>query len=724
MRKSKNLFRSIIILMLVVVTLITGCIVPVSGADKNSRYEVLDQKSYDIAVVFDNSGSMYNTDDRWCKAKYAMEIFASMLDYSNGDRLTIYPMWAVTTTEDTSGEGSWDPIVIDSIDKIDRIHYMYTVYPADPNVSVGTPFEPVTEAYTALAGNTKDNVDKWLIVLSDGKFNQNERYKDAGVDIKSEFDKMASEDIKVQYLGFANAAQITSGNPNFHSLKSSDTGLRNDLVGICNKIFQRSELSGDKLSDDKLTLEISMRKIIVFVQGEDAKINSLTQDGKEISMISNSKQRKYSENKTNVHPDAPVDNTLFGQVVTFDACQEGICTLDYTLGNNGKVQVFYEPDVDVTLSLIDSDGQEVDPQKGEIIPGDYTVKYGLVDSKTGKDVTTSPLMDPVKLKAVVTTSDGKTTEVGNGGTVNLKADKNTKIVVEGTYLDKYKITSEGSGKFPDFFKIAVPKVNLKVKTQVQQGESWYKTGDHKNWKPIKATLTIDGKPLTSEQMKAVDIKVNFSKDIAYNIEKVDDKSLCYIHIGYNENGDYKQPSTGGYKVTVTATYTDEYKKETTAKSSDDFEVQHYDKFWRWLLWIVIIAGIILLIVFILTRKALPKSMYLKLQGDLVDIDISDGNVELASVMYPGTLSCVAKRNSMLFQKFGSGASIKVSEPVPSYDVISYKIGNKAEYTRVDGVFVDSKGSPFSETIVRHGTRITIERKDRPTIEGKISMNGK
>lgn len=37
--------------------------------------KIADEKSYDIAVVFDNSGSMYQPDDKgdskaWCRAKY------------------------------------------------------------------------------------------------------------------------------------------------------------------------------------------------------------------------------------------------------------------------------------------------------------------------------------------------------------------------------------------------------------------------------------------------------------------------------------------------------------------------------------------------------------------------------------------------------------------------------------------------------------------------------
>ncbi|MBR4950327.1 MAG: hypothetical protein IKZ23_00070, partial [Clostridia bacterium] len=51
-----------------------------------------------IAIVFDNSGSMYidgaSPNQAWCRATYAMEVFASMLNA--GDTLLIYPMHPIT----------------------------------------------------------------------------------------------------------------------------------------------------------------------------------------------------------------------------------------------------------------------------------------------------------------------------------------------------------------------------------------------------------------------------------------------------------------------------------------------------------------------------------------------------------------------------------------------------------------------------------------------------
>lgn len=50
--------------------------------------------SREIAIVYDDSGSMVKEDDiyqaNWCRAKYALEVFSAMLQ--EGDEMTVYPM--------------------------------------------------------------------------------------------------------------------------------------------------------------------------------------------------------------------------------------------------------------------------------------------------------------------------------------------------------------------------------------------------------------------------------------------------------------------------------------------------------------------------------------------------------------------------------------------------------------------------------------------------------
>ena len=186
-----NLFRIAVLVCFVAV--FGGCFSMRSYAATVSKVS----KTYEIAVVFDNSGSMYN-DQSWCRAKYAMEIFASMLDYGNGDVLKIFPMWEVTTdgTMPASG-GSYSAIEIRNSADINKISNMYTVRPSN------TPFAPVSEAFQVL--QTSAAQEKWLIVLTDGKFNEEARGQSAAIDLQSRLSQLASSAVKVQYLGIGSA---------------------------------------------------------------------------------------------------------------------------------------------------------------------------------------------------------------------------------------------------------------------------------------------------------------------------------------------------------------------------------------------------------------------------------------------------------------------------------------------------------------------------------------
>lgn len=100
---------------ILVVMILVSSFFPFSAEAREIRKK---QRSYEIAVVFDNSGSMYEG-MAWCRAKYAMEIFASMLSYENGDKLRIFPMWGVTVDGSMpENGGSYAPVEINSKDDI------------------------------------------------------------------------------------------------------------------------------------------------------------------------------------------------------------------------------------------------------------------------------------------------------------------------------------------------------------------------------------------------------------------------------------------------------------------------------------------------------------------------------------------------------------------------------------------------------------------------------
>lgn len=561
------------------------------------------EKTYEIAVVFDNSGSMYtdNGCKAWCRAKYAMEIFASMLNYENGDVLKIYPMWGVVTDGSTPGSGgSYAPIEIKSGADLDKISNLYTI------LAEATPYAPVTEAFNDL-NQSKAN-EKWLVVLTDGEFNlenRGDKNYSHSIDLSMRLPALAQGGIKVQYLGFGGASAVPANEAKgFYSKKSTDTSLKDDLIAICNTIFQRSELKG-KLSGNTLTLDMSMKNLIVFAQGADAKIVSLKNaEGVEIEKTLDSGQRKYSrisaggrEGQT-----AQADTSLAGQVVMFGSCTKG----QYTLDCNGadKIQVFYEPDVDVKISLLNSEGQEMNPEAEPLVTGDYQLQYGLIDSKTDEDVTSAPLLGGVSLKAYTKDSDGNviTEDLKNGDIVTLLPNEGVEVHVEGRYLKDYRISTEENGtglRIGDSQIIPPPLPKLEVSAKVLQSNAWYQTGESDDWKPIRVSLLYDGKPLSDEQMNAVNLDLEFSKELPYICRTVPGESAYDVTIATDENGAYHEPECGGYSMTAKATLTDEYGQQTQGEDRAGFEVQWYSVFWRWFL-ILLIILIILIILTIIT----------------------------------------------------------------------------------------------------------------------------
>lgn len=551
--RSHYRFSSLLLTLLILVNILASF--PLVG---NAANVTKIDKTYDIAVVYDNSGSMYQN-EAWCRAKYAMEIFASMLNY-NKDKLHIFPMWEVTTDgSNPNSGGSYAPIEIKTENDINKISNLYTVNPNN------TPFEPISEAHDYLSSSSAD--EKWLIILTDGAFNEEKRGQGSSIDLQERVSSLASKDIKVQYLGFGKATELKANEANnFFAKKSTDTSLKDDLIGICNAIFQRSILPNNRLNGTKLNIDLSMKNVIVFVQGANAKITSLKNStGKEISKTLDSGQRKYSEIKANSYDWAPVDKSLAGQVVTFAACPKGEYTLSYTSAD--KIQVFYEPDVDIDVKLINADGQEVMSAEG-FAAGEYTITSRIVDASTSEDVTSHELMgNNVNLRTYVKTSkDSSFKEYPNGSKISFTPDDKTEVYFEGKYLDKYTISSKSD---PDFdwlsYGVNVKKPSANFKVQLSAEQKTYKLNEIDMWKPIKATLTLEGQPLTAEQLEKTKLTVSTTDGLAYKIEPIAGESAFSVYIAQDESGNKVVSKAGKYNITVSATYVDEFGEEENAK---------------------------------------------------------------------------------------------------------------------------------------------------------------
>lgn len=714
-KKSRVLYRISSLLLMLLMVVSVFCTIPFTAS---AATVTKSEKNYDIAVVFDNSGSMYQNQG-WCRAKYAMEIFASMLNYDK-DKLHIFPMWEVTTdgSQPNSG-GSYAAIEVKSKKDIDKISNLYTVRPSN------TPFAPITEAYNYLKTSSAD--EKWLIILTDGAFNQEARGQGASIDLQKRVSSLASKEIKVQYLGFGGATALKANEANnFFAKKSSDTSLKDDLIGICNAIFQRSILPSNRLSGEKLNLDLSMKNVIVFAQGANAKIVSLKDSsGKEVAVTLDSGQRKYSDIKAKGYADAPIDTSLAGQVVTFAACPKGEYTLSYSGAE--KIQIFYEPDVDIDISFTNSDGQKIEKPE-DFVAGEYTVNSKIVDASTGEDVTSHELMgNDVKLSTYVKTSkDSERKEYANGAKINFEPDDSTEIWVEGEYLGKYKISSKDDKKWDWLNGIEIPPetVDFKIDATVLQSQSWFKTKDHDNWKPIRIAMTLDGQPLTDEQLANTKLTITTSGDLKYRCEPIQGESAYNVYIAQDENGKYIEPETGKYKLNASATYIDEYGEETTAKDDVSFEIQWYSKFWRWLLWILIILAIIIIIIMILNHPTLPSAVFLKIKHTCHTVKINGTSIGLSTDLYPGEIRCEAKACTPLKDRGKTTAAFEIKDIKPIGSVNWYEI-DSTRFKKVNGKYVNDDGETISQIKPKLRVSDDTELKwntNRHTVTGRIYIN--
>ena len=560
-----------------------------SNAGKNNT------TTHDIAIVFDNSGSMYDDTDRWSQSLYAIGVFASMLDYETGDSLGIYPMGEISVGKNGNSSSGRLEITKDNIKDISKIYCKSTSE---------TIVAPAYRASTYLENSSAD--EKWLIVMTDGVFYYDKSTNEPSEEkppawLESKMKEFASNDIKVQYLGFGDAS-VLMGDPsnNFYASNANSADmLAGELVDICNKIFQRNKV--EDISNGKFDIDVSMNSIVAFAQGKDAKIDSLfDSNGKTIDVIINEELKAGTEGTGSKKYSAPVAD-VSGQVVTFDACEAGSYRLNYS---GSDVEVFYEPNVKVEAYLTDSDGNKCDGSN-EIETGKYTVNFGLVDGVTGKDVSDSSLLSPVEINAEVQ-NNGKTFSVKQGETIDLECDENTKLKVNVNFLNRYNIINENGS----FSVVPTPEKGFEIKLNTDQPNNWFKLNDHENWKPIRIECTLDGEKMTDEEMSRVNLSVDpqSSDNFPYSLKSVPGESAYEIIPGLSEDGSYTEPKQGGYLFHASGTYTDEYGRNQDDSDDLTVDVSWHDYIPAWLWWLLALFLLLALIAFFLTRKVLPNGV--------------------------------------------------------------------------------------------------------------------
>jgi hypothetical protein len=437
-------------------------------------------RSKAIHIVYDDSVSMikdrinenspYIYSDRWAQNKYAMEVFAAMLEEK--DSMSIYYLSHFDYIKpDNPNRGNLNAppgitIKGSDIERVKKIHDKVTE-------AHNTPYNAVKKAYEDLKKTNED--EKWLVVLSDGEFNYNdgEEVAEGSIDVNEYFNEY-KRFVKIIFFAMGDVAEkrkIEEEKEKIFFYQATDNKeILGKITEICNLIFNRNEFPRSEypaLDMREIEFDLPMEDILVFAQGPDIKINGIKGASSYSPVytlnVRNTDREKASININFLNDREVITSNLTGVVAKFQNIPKGKYSLDIDGTLSQPANVYIKPKVNLQIKIF--------KQKKEIldfngIPEDrYKIQYGILNEK-GK------FFEPKILKGLDITAElvnneysavnsGDTKKLKHGGfTVNARAhylDFNTKdATITGNVLDP--------GPWPERLKKWVQRNKIKLLT--------------------------------------------------------------------------------------------------------------------------------------------------------------------------------------------------------------------------------------------------------------------
>lgn len=502
-----------------------------------------------IAIVFDNSGSMYTGGNQaWCRATYAMEVFAAMLN--PGDTLDIYPMHPIQVEGKEYTMNS--PFRITDASQSSKIRDIYT-----PN-ALGTPIESIDCAMEGIRKATADK--KYLIVLSDGNafswYNAEMSIGETKRQLDSRFQE-AGRDLTMMYLGIGNNVVMPDTPQSVYFSKKqakNSSDVLSSLTEMCNLIFGRDTLPKSRYSGNQINFDITMSKIIVFVQGENVANLKVTGPSGPVGTQISSAATKYGSAASGSYTSYP-DTTLQGMMVTYTDCDPGTYTIEYT-GDAVSTEVYYEPNADLDFVFTSASGKTVDARA--LYEGDYKVSFGLKDGKTGKLIASDLLGNPhyegsyyINGQEFPISHDGHSGEVP----VSLAMGDAFAARLTVTYLSGYTITKDTSdfGWPEDGIRVAARPAG-ELRLEITGGDSSYPLQDLEGRTPYTAKIYYEGALITGSELERVDLKWQPETSIA-EIKKSPEGDHYDLTLHYKDPEAPQNTASGECTVTIYAFYT-------------------------------------------------------------------------------------------------------------------------------------------------------------------------
>lgn len=379
-------------------------------AEKIVASEVDEKVGKCIYIVFDNSVSMVldengkaNTD--LADATYALQVLLGMLE--DDDTAAIYPISKFDGTEKSK---EIDIVTFDS-DMVENKKELQNMIIEDVVSSLAewTYFTSVENALNDLY-NKSDNTEKWLVILTDGE------YEDEGWTKKNTPTKV-DDYLKNSKYGDINIIHYSFGidsDYNYDMLNSTDNvtyytdtddNMLNTMIKIGNQIFGRQEINVKETENGvySFTLDAPVSKLLFFVQdlqGTAAlQIDSSDFTGENsknlgVGTITEEQMEKIPRNSGQSSLSYKIGTSYQGNIATYEfsvgnsdksnLLPAGEYEITVQGGDNPNLRLYCEPVIDVGIVFEKVGGEEKyvffsSDSVNEIPRGEYNVYLELYD---------------------------------------------------------------------------------------------------------------------------------------------------------------------------------------------------------------------------------------------------------------------------------------------------------------------------------------------------------
>jgi hypothetical protein len=574
-----------------------------------------------INIVYDDSSSMiyryYEKEyvDYWAKAKFSLELLCSSM--GENDVINIYPMSdysnlnaGILAVDMYTSEKS--PILslyggMTPTERIDAINNMVTE-------ALDTPFYAVGKAFNDLNKTTAD--EKWLVVLTDGEFDE----LISGDSLSQQFYQFKDYDpsIKIMYLGMDSSAfriEEDINNEIFTEYADNPDEILSTFTKISYRLFNRNELQVS--SGNRIEFDVPMKKIVIFAQGDNVEINDIVlPDGtrfsptsKVVIPTSEIAASNYQDNSNVVY-----NYNLTGVVAEYEYdINEGNYRIE--VENANDVEVFYYPSVGMTVNLINFEGTNV-YGNDEINSGTYKIEYKFINSNTQEELTNTDLLGEVTYSSKLI-RDGEVImeNIANGDEIELLAGLDT-LTISADYLTYNSVEEVFEFNVVDY---SVLNYTIIDKPIYEVGLNGYNNLEQ----PIKVQVSVNGVAIEKEFWDKMPVpfvgQVNSGLvGLVYMVEKSVDIGVYNVYIN-------EEVSKIDYQVINEFLIQGSFEEDQIYYSGQAFDtaivvdaVPGYLRFLIKYKYFLMLIPILIIFILLLILKNMPKIIYFHVKRVSID----------------------------------------------------------------------------------------------------------